>query len=1032
MNELVNLVKGTSNILIKKLPWFIVLWCIGVAIAFFRIVTPQQVGRLTSIFSTPHAGDLWIPVRYAILLMIGAQVGYSLFIYLHKRILYPIRQRITRELSRKLLERVFRFSGDFFRDNEVEKISVRTLEDSFAVSGFLADAIVNIPLAIASIIIFGAVMIQGNWLLGTLMLLLTPLWGYFLFFDDRIQSLSRERAASEDQLRTVAKELIGGINEIRSHFAFDYALSRFDRTTVKNNEVSFALFRLIAFVDACNPLIGTLQNTLLYGLGALLCLGTAYLSGWAGTITWPYVIEFMMLAGLFQAPVTEIADFLFSWRMNGERMRRVNKYLKQPLVFTSNAKAETLSRKEGPFQISLSDVNVQISSSAQLLKGINMDAEKGKKIAVVGPSGSGKSTIIRLLIRETEPSSGSVTIGRKDIRNLDVASLAETVGYIPQKPLLFNMSIRNNLLFSLRRPSPKGLADDEGSIDTAPFESVTARTELNSLLLNAVRQVGLDRDILVKALDSHLPSIPEKDSIIASISELQTAISERIRAENPSLVNFFDSSKALEGTIGENIMGPGFTAFNDPAVISLIEKVVRGAAIYDELLIVGYYRCIMRHSLALEVIRSSPGLEEMIPSIDELGESLYDIASYAIDDIQSMPESLRLKLLQISMGSLLRIWCEKIGEHWPEERILEARRVLMERVHSSLWHRLQQNRYIEGLSLRENLLKGRVNAEVLKAALSVDSIIHLILEEHGIIDSVLCAGLEFSVGEGGKLLSGGQAQKLAIARVLLKKPTVLLLDEATSALDEISQRTIAELLSLRCAGDTVFSVSHRLSTIRDYDRIYVLDRGQVVQSGTFEELAAMEGIFRDMVRYEDTRLSHSKKSDHQRPYQTETENVLELLERLPSFPFFAKLNSSQLECVKQMVKIVKARPGEILNPPGDPTRDLYILFSGSIEIYFEESGESIPIWTMSAGSVMGELGVISDEYPVMGARAVGDVIVGIIAYEDLMRLFSHSPEISMTIMKQIVHNVMDFAIRFPELMLREHPSHSVQGKAAEQ
>jgi len=923
MNEIANLLKGTYHLLFKKFSWFIILWCIGIAMAFFKIVTPQQVGRLTAIFSTPHTGDLWIPVKNALLLMISAQVGYSVFIYLHKRILYPIRQRFTRELSRTLLERVFRFSGDFFRENEVEKISVRTMEDAYVVSGFLLDGIVNIPLAIISIIIFGVVMIKGHWLLGTLMLLITPLWGYFLLFDERIQTLSKERAATEDQLRTIARELIGGINEIRSHFAFDYALSGFDRATERNNEVSFKLFRVVSLVGACNPLIGTLQNTLLYGLGALLCIGTASIS-WAGTITWPCVIEFMMLAGLFQAPVTEIADYLFTWRMSEESMRRVNKYLQQPLAFKSKSSAERLERDKGPFPVTLSNVTVQLSASAQLLKGITIDIEKGKKMAIVGPSGSGKSTILRLVTREMEATSGSIKIDEKDIDNLDVSSTAESVGYIPQKPILFNMNIRNNLLLSLRRPSSNSINDDEGSIDISPLGSSISEAELNSMLLKVCRQVGLERDILAKALDMCLPSIPEKSSIIASISLIQVQLMERISKESSPLVILFDSSSVLEGTIGENIMGPGFNSFNDPAVLSLLKDITNEASVYDELLVVGYYRCILRHAIATEVLRTSPGLEGLIPKLDELSESLYDIFSYAVDEIHRMPETLKSKLFQIAMGSLLSIWCKKIEAQWPEESILKARRILMASERSNHWHLLEKNEYVEGLSLRENLLKGRVNTEIMKASMTVDSIIQQILGEYGILDTVLCAGLQFNVGEGGKLLSGGQAQKLAIARVLLKDPSVLLLDEATSALDEISQKTIAELISKSYGKDTVFSVSHRLSTIRDYDRIYVIDRGQLVQSGTYDELTLQEGVFREMVRNEDTRLFLSTKPQPPLADLADTENIIELIEHIASFPFFASLSSIQLECVKNMIKMVKASSGEIMNPPGNPTRNLSI------------------------------------------------------------------------------------------------------------
>ena len=91
-----------------------------------------------------------------------------------------------------------------------------------------------------------------------------------------------------------------------------------------------------------------------------------------------------------------------------------------------------------------------------------------------------------------------------------------------------------------------------------------------------------------------------------------------------------------------------------------------------------------------------------------------------------------------------------------------------------------------------------------------------------------------------------------------------------------------------------------------------------------------------MVRNEDTRMSRSTKPHAPLPCLGESENILELLDRLASFPFFSSLSSPQLECVKNMITMLKAGAGEILNAPGNPTRDLYVLFSGTIMIYYEE------------------------------------------------------------------------------------------------
>ena len=111
-----------------------------------------------------------------------------------------------------------------------------------------------------------------------------------------------------------------------------------------------------------------------------------------------------------------------------------------------------------------------------------------------------------------------------------------------------------------------------------------------------------------------------------------------------------------------------------------------------------------------------------------------------------------------------------------------------------------------------------------------------------LIDS-LPNGIHTIVGEHGDTLSGGQRQRIAIARALIRDPSIVILDEATSALDTVSERMIQTAINNVAKGRTTFIVAHRLSTIRNADRIIVVDKGQVAEMGTFQELMDLQGIF---------------------------------------------------------------------------------------------------------------------------------------------------------------------------------------------
>jgi ATP-binding cassette subfamily B protein len=104
------------------------------------------------------------------------------------------------------------------------------------------------------------------------------------------------------------------------------------------------------------------------------------------------------------------------------------------------------------------------------------------------------------------------------------------------------------------------------------------------------------------------------------------------------------------------------------------------------------------------------------------------------------------------------------------------------------------------------------------------------------------------VGERGYKLSGGEKQRVAIARVLLKDPRVLILDEATSALDTVSERLIQAALQRLMEGRTTIAIAHRLSTILRADQILVLARGRIVERGTHDELIGRGGFYADLHR----------------------------------------------------------------------------------------------------------------------------------------------------------------------------------------
>jgi subfamily B ATP-binding cassette protein MsbA len=162
------------------------------------------------------------------------------------------------------------------------------------------------------------------------------------------------------------------------------------------------------------------------------------------------------------------------------------------------------------------------------------------------------------------------------------------------------------------------------------------------------------------------------------------------------------------------------------------------------------------------------------------------------------------------------------------------------------WHRatavVEQDAFLFHGTLRQNILYGcaDITADQLQAAIVTANLQDVVAS--------LPQGLDTLVGERGSMVSGGQRQRIAIARAVIRNPSILILDEATSHLDAVSEQLVQQALVNAARGRTTIVIAHRLSTIREADKLVVLQHGRIAEQGTWESLESAGGVFQQLVR----------------------------------------------------------------------------------------------------------------------------------------------------------------------------------------
>jgi ABC-type oligopeptide transport system ATPase subunit len=481
-------------------------------------------------------------------------------------------------------------------------------------------------------------------------------------------------------------------------------------------------------------------------------------------------------------------------------------------------------------------------SGIRLLDGISLSLNPGEQLALVGFSGSGKSTLALCIGQLYKYTSGHVLIGDKEVSDLTKKDMVNNMGFVAQSPFIFEGTIEDNLLYACKAKVNGNGQSGEG---LPTLDDIIA----------VLHQTGIFVDVLRFGMNTILTHDHNKE-LVDVIVRVRENFQRDFGEELSDYVEFFDEDRYLVySSVAENLIfgTPNKDDFIDanlcknPYFLNFLKQ----ADLTRPLLSLGADLARQTVDILGNLPPDAVFFEQSPINPDELDDFKVLVSKLKRQKLHELSPEHHEKLLELAMRFVPGVHKMVALPALMENLILEGRAMFREKILNDSPEAItfyDISEYIFSQTILNNIFFGKTTTANPQAQEKINqSIIQLLIEED-LLETIIEIGMHYQVGTKGDKLSGGQQQKLAIARIFLKHPRILIMDEATSALDNTSQARIQNLLETRWKKkSTVISVVHRLDTIKNYDHVAVMKAGKILEIGTYDELIARKGMLYELV-----------------------------------------------------------------------------------------------------------------------------------------------------------------------------------------